>query len=304
MIFQQQQQQFHYGEMTEGFSTPTHQQHGMAYQQYSSPRMIPAYGQTYPHSVPLSPISMAGSPFGYPNFGPSAMPLSPIAPMPSSPVEDGPIQFQRICMAPSSPSPLRKDSAREETRKTIQKRLRMKMIRKGQLPPNPTVEELQLCGVTPIQTVQMAPVQVPVYYYQNPYESAYPFMQQPHYGMYPPSPSSYGMSPMTYAAYNKPRSVSAQEQHDYNAIQQQQHQFQQALQQAYDDSCPPASPIFQAGHDQSVFGDFQIDGLFTNEMMQQAEQLATTLEPFMLPDRTEQNNDSQFEQYFNTEVSL
>lgn len=287
--------------MTDGCSTPAHQHHAMAYNQYSSPRMMPAYGQAYPHSVPMSPVSMAGSPFCYPNVVHSGMP-SPIAPMPSSPAEDGPIHFQRICMAPPTPSPLRKDSAKEETRKTIQKRLRMKMIRKGQLPPNPTMEELHLCGVNPMQAI---PIQMPVYYFQNPYEAAYPYMQQAQYGMYPPSPAAYGMSPMAYAAYNKPRSVSAQEQFDYQAIQrQQEYNYHQAVKQSYEDSCASAKIASKSTPEQNVYGNYGIDGLFTEEMMQQAQQLATNLEPFMLPERTEQHNDSQFEQYFNTEVAL
>lgn len=297
---QQQQQANYYGEMNEGCSTPTQQQHAMAYQQFSSPRLMPAYGQAYPHSVPMSPMPMPGSPFGYANVVPSGM--SPIAPMPSSPAEEGHIQFQRICMAPASPSPLRKDSVKEETRKTIQKRLRLKMIRKGQLPPNPTVEELQLCGVNPMPAVQMTPLQMPMYYYQNPFDPAYSYMQQAHYGMYPTSPSGFGMSPMAYAAYNKPRSMSAQEHYDFQSIQQQQYQLQQALQQAYDDSCPPsANQGFHAGQEQAMFGNFGVDGMFTEEMMQQAQQLATNLEPFMLPDRNEQNSDAQFDQYFNTD---
>lgn len=54
------------------------------------------------------------------------------------------------------------DPVKDTLKKNIQKKLRMKMIKKGQLPPNPTVEELQMCGIQPV------PVHYPVPYYYGP----------------------------------------------------------------------------------------------------------------------------------------
>lgn len=96
------------------------------------------------------------------------------------------------------------DPDRESVRKNIQQRIRMRMIRKGHIPPNPTLEELQMCGLQPISTPY--DYQQPSYFQQPNIMSqpSFPSYQknqqqsilpQPSYGL--AGSSSQGTSPIT-----------------------------------------------------------------------------------------------------------
>lgn len=55
-------------------------------------------------------------------------------------------QKETACSGKSSASV----SAKDSVRRNLQQRIRMRMISKGKMPPNPTMEELQMCGIQPI----------------------------------------------------------------------------------------------------------------------------------------------------------
>jgi hypothetical protein len=78
------------------------------------------------------------------------------------------------------------DPEKESVRKNIQQRIRMRMIRKGHIPPNPTLEELQMCGLQPIS--------MPFDYQQQQQTQAY--FQQP-IMLAQPAFSSYQQSQQT-----------------------------------------------------------------------------------------------------------
>lgn len=170
----------------------------------------------------------------------------------------------------SSPSPYMfqansPKTEKENIKKTIQRKLRLKMIRKGNLPPNPTAEEYHASGVQPTPnsptgiTPQMTIEQqhaLPYYYAYNGSPVPVPMMTiSSPYGYYsttampPQSPMStmYPMSPASsiYSYMNCPRSVATPTQispSEYYQVQQQL-LFNQMQQQAYEQAQGQLLPI-------------------------------------------------------------
>jgi len=227
-------------------------------------------------------------------------------------------------------SPLRSDPAREYMRRTIQRKLRLRMLRKGQLPPNPTMEELQLAGLQPTSSMGMSPSGpgISYCYVQNPYDGsvqAVPYMTAAtaaQFGIFasPPSPpttvpvssmrnhhQSYLATDMdqpralTFAQHQQPDMQVAPYMQDFLAqceaasIAEQQHQQQLQYQQQRQHESRRSS-------EQSTTSTLHYDSVYAQQ--QPEHPCAGLPEPFMLPEATQESQSAHFDSYFNTEYVL
>lgn len=180
------------------------------------------------------------------------------------------------------------DSVKDTIRRNLQKRIRLKMIRKGQIPPNPTVDELQMCGLQPIPV----PYSMPCYY--NPYDGQSPGAPSPYLHAPPHMPQQYLPAYMLNRPQpRRPAAPPARQLSPTVIIE-----FDSAT-----SSQLTMSPHSHMGAPQPLF-DFRLDdevsGLFATALVQEASHLASTMgmEPFLLPDMEHQTSGSAFDNFF------
>jgi len=203
---------------------------------------------------------------------------------------------------PDLHSPSKSDPGKDILKRTIQRKLRLKMLRKGQLPPNPTVEELQLCG---IQAIPITPysMQMPCYYVQSPYDGspqAVPYL--PSYGLYPQMADSPSGKPLVTSTQSKPRSVAEPEQQN-GASQTADHDSATSSQMSMSPiAVQLPSPHHHQHHLAQAYYDYKYAGLYQDDDgLQRTESLSTgseSMEPFLLPERNEAASQPNFDSFF------
>ncbi len=275
-----------------------------------------------PHGSTPSPCPMQCGPFPQIPMSPQArMSLNvgtglgyryPISPAPS-PHGNDPIGRRsdnkkggrtNRAIEPAPISPSRTDPAKDAVRRNIQRKLRLKMIRKGTMPPNPTFEELQLSGVQPI-----TPVAYPMpYYYMPPTPAAFdhngqpifmqpfppypmqrPYYTAPQYANFQPRPVA--MHPMS------PQSVPrASATANYRPIDNDQLSGASSMM-----TMSPQSPISNQPIE-NVF-DFKMENIFTEDIIHDVNKNSHQApEPFLLPDREVQS--PNYESFFGGEFII